>query len=321
MGASDREWRRVDSEGGGIVLRELDMWRCAIVKRPAEHISQKDLISENLLWLPPTRRFSFRADPFGLWHDGKLHIFVEAFDYRTLKGSIELLIYDESFKLLRNRIVLSRVWHLSHPFVFRADGQLWMLPEARRSGKLTLYRASTFPDMWESAGALQIPGDALDATPIFHGGLWWMFYARVRRDARTNSELNLAYADRLTGPWRPHPLNPVRTGLRSTRPAGIPINRADGGIDLPVQDCSRTYGGSVRRLAIRTLDKRRFDAEESPWLESAPALSPFVEGLHTLSGAGSVTLIDCKWVDRSLLGMLARQRGSLARRLRSWNTP
>jgi hypothetical protein len=303
------------------VLRELDIWRCAIVKRAAAQISQTDLTPDNLLWLPSPRQFAYRADPFGLWLDGNLHIFVEAFDHRTLKGSIELLVYDENFKLIRQQMVLSKPWHLSYPFVFPADDQIWMLPEARRSGELTLYRARDFPGAWEAAAVLEVPGDAVDATPLYHDDKWWLCYARVGRNGASTSELNLAYADRLTGPWRLHPLNPVRTGLRSTRPAGTPVPRADGGIDLPVQDCSRTYGGSVRRLAIRTLNERQFDAEDLPWLEPAPALGRFVEGLHTLSAADDVTLIDCKLVDRSLLGMLARQRGSLVRRFRTWNPP
>ena len=303
------------------MLRELDIWRCAIVKRAAAQISQADLTLDKLLWLPSPRQFAYRADPFGLWLDGNLHIFVEAFDHRTLKGSIELLVYDESFKLVGQQMALSKPWHLSYPFVFPADDQIWMLPEARRSGELTLYRAREFPDEWEAAGVLEVPGDAVDATPLYHDDKWWLFYARVGRNAASNSELNLAYADCLIGPWRLHPLNPVRTGLRGTRPAGTPVHRADGGIDLPVQDCSRTYGGSVRRLVIRTLNERQFDAEDLPWLEPAPALGPLLEGLHTLSAAGDVTLIDCKSVDRSLLGMFARQRGSLVRRLRAWSPP
>ena len=299
------------------MLRSLDIWRCGIVKRPVARISQADLTVDNILWLPPTRRFAFRADPFGLWDGGKLHIFAEAFDYRTLKGSIELLVYDECFNLIRKRRVLSRPWHLSYPFVFRADEQVWMLPEARRSGELTLYRASAFPTAWEPAATLEVPGAPLDATPLFHDYRWWLFYAR---GSRLSSELNVAYADRLTGPWYSHPQNPVRIGPASTRPAGTPIRRDDGGIDLPVQDCSSTYGGSIRRLAIRRLDEQHFEAEDFPWLEAAPPLSPFVDGLHTLASAGDVTLIDCKRVDRSVLGNLAHQSGRMVRRLRRWRS-
>lgn len=300
------------------MLRELDMWRSAIVKRPAAAISQADLIADDILWLPATRRFAFRADPFGLWHDGRLHIFAETFDYRTLKGSIELLVCDSHLNVVHKAVILSRPWHLSYPFVVEAEGEFWMLPEARRSGELTLYRAREFPNRWEAAARIDIARDAVDATPLFHGGRWWLFYGGTAIGTSCGWELNVAFADRLTGPWRAHPLNPVRTGRTGSRPAGTPLVRSNGWIDLPVQDCSRTYGGSVRRLTIQVLDREHFEAEEFPWLEPSPALHPYIDGVHTLSSAGEVTLIDCKFVDRSLMANLVRQRGSLARRVRRW---
>jgi hypothetical protein len=299
-----------------IVLRSLDMWRCAIARKPAEALCQADLTAKNLVWLPPTRRFAFRADPFGLWEEGKLHIFVEAFDYRSLKGSIELLIYDETFNLLGREMVLSKNWHLSYPFVFRAEDEIWMLPEAGRAGEITLYRAKPFPSHWVPAGTIPISG-ALDATPLFHDGRWWLFYATAPRAKGSAGELHLAFADRLSGPWRLHPLNPVRRGLESTRPAGTPLVHRSGQIDLPVQDCSRTYGGGIRRLTIHRLDEDRFEAEDSRWLGPSPGLQPYIDGLHTLSAAGDVALIDCKFVDRSFVANLVRQRGVLARRRRA----
>jgi len=297
------------------VLRELDMWRCAIVRRPATNIRRADLETAEITWLPPKRRFAFRADPFGLWRDGRLHIFVETFDYRTLKGEIELLTLDEEFNVVRESVVLSRPWHLSYPFVFEADGETWMLPESRRSGELILYRARAFPDRWEEALSIEVAADGVDATPLFHDHRWWLFFARPV--AGRGWELNIAFAETLTGRWRAHPMNPVRAGS-AARPGGTPVVGADGAIDLPLQDCSRTYGASLRRLRITRLDQTDFEAVESAWLEPCPTLAPYTDGLHTLSAAGDVTLIDCKFIDRSLAANLARQRGSLARRMRRW---
>jgi hypothetical protein len=244
-----------------------------------------------------------------------LHIFVEKFDYRTLKGVIELLVYDEGFNLVRIATVLRRPWHLSYPYVFEAEGVTWMLPEARRSGELTLYRAAVFPDRWEPASVIGL-GGVVDATPIYHGGRWWLFYSRLIHGQERSSELNVAFAKTLNGPWHQHPMNPVRRGQSSSRPAGTPIVRADGVIDLPVQDCSQTYGASVRRLRVTELNERSFEASDSSWLEPSPAVAPYSEGLHTLSAAGQVTLIDCKLIEASLRTSLARLVGSSARRFR-----
>lgn len=295
------------------MLRALDIWRCAIVRAPARELRQSDLTPEKLVWLPETGdRFIFRADPFGLWEGGKLHVFVERFDYRVLKGEIEVLIFDRALNFLESRVVIERPWHLSYPIAFRDHSKICMLPEARRSGELRIYRAISFPFHWESAEVAGIPGSAVDPTPFVHAGRWWLLYALVAKDRDRTCALHVAFADRPSGPFQGHPLNPVRVGLRGTRPAGTPIQE-DGVIHVPVQDGSQTYGGAVRRLNIFRLDEQHFEAEDECWLNPSAALSPFDRGVHTISSAADISLIDCKLVDRSISGTLMWRRGKSAR--------
>lgn len=78
----------------------------------------------------------------------------------------------------------------------------------------------------------------------------------------------------------------------------------DGYIDLPVQDARNGYGGALRRLRITVLDETRFEAEDYPWLGPTSAFAPFDEGLHTLSSAGDLSLIDVKRLYRPSLARL-----------------
>ncbi len=110
------------------------------------------------------------ADPFGHWRDGRLHVFLETYDYRVRVGRLEVLTYDADFTLLEQRPVLSEPWHLSYPFVFEAEGETWMLPEANKSGGLTLYRAVAFPNRWEAAGRIELGQVPIDATPTVPRG-------------------------------------------------------------------------------------------------------------------------------------------------------
>ncbi|MEI9904226.1 MAG: hypothetical protein WDN06_09755 [Asticcacaulis sp.] len=48
-------------------------------------------------------------------------------------------------------------YHLSYPSLIRDGGEIYMLPEAHRSGKLTLYRAERFPDRWAPAADIGFP--------------------------------------------------------------------------------------------------------------------------------------------------------------------
>jgi len=60
-------------------------------------------------------------------------------------------------------------------------------------------------------------------------------------------------ADRLEGPWRAHPGNPIlRHSPRSARPAGRMITY-EGMLIRFAQDCEVTYGKMVRAFAVEEL--------------------------------------------------------------------
>lgn len=280
--------------------RRCDIWRIGIVPAPIADIALRGGIDGlATIWLPPGPDFTFLADPFGLWRNGVLHLFVEAYDYRTRHGVIDLLRLDAQLNPIDRRTALREPWHLSYPFVFSGDGEVWMMPEAHRSGTLSIYRAARFPDRWERAATIGLDGPAVDATPFHHDGRWWLFYARA--DARHT--LHVAFADRLSGPWRIHPQSPVRSDRAGARPGGTPFLDGDEVI-LPVQDCSRTYGGAIRPLRFPRLDPERIETELGDAITAPRAAAPYSEGLHTLAGCGDVTLVDVKRVDRSGRGWL-----------------
>jgi hypothetical protein len=297
------------------MLRPMDVWRCAIVRQSVSEILRDGLDPATVVWLPDMRPLAFRADPFGLWRDGKLHVFAESFDYRSRIGHIDVLTYAADLTLVDCRVALRTPWHLSYPFVFEADGETWMLPEAFKSGALTLYRARDFPGVWEPVCDIPLDGPAIDATPLFHAGKWWLFYSPSADKPARRSHLHVAWADTLTGPWQLHPRNPVRVDLASARPGGVPVVR-DGIIMLPVQDCRATYGGAIRWLSITALSETRFEAIDAPGLTAPDAMAPFVDGLHTFAPAGPVTLIDVKRTTNSLHANTIRMRGIVRRTLR-----
>ncbi len=279
-----------------------DIWRIGLVEAPIAQVARHGFPADAPLhWLPEEGGLRFLADPFGVWREGRLHLFAEAYDYRSRHGVIVLIELGADFTPIRRRVVLQEPWHLSYPQVFEADGETWMLPESHRSGTLTLYRAAAFPDLWEPAACLPLDTAAIDATPFRHDGLWWLAYSPAGPQHWKQGRLHLAFAERLTGPWRPHPGNPVRIDRASSRPGGT-VWIEDGAPHLPVQDCTRTYGGAIRPLRIDRLDPERFEAEAAPPLAPPSAARRYSHGLHTLSACGPVTLFDVKRIDRSIWG-------------------
>lgn len=281
-----------------------DIWRVGIVNSPIHTILERGSLEDMpVVWTPPMRRFCFRADPFGLWRDGKLHVFVEDYDYRVRVGSIDVFIYDAAFNLLEQRKALQTPWHLSYPYIFEAEGETWMLPEAHHSGRLTLYRSVRFPDQWEEAAVIPLGEDiAVDATPFFHDGLWWLFYTPAMRPPAPVGELHLAYAPTLLGPWTRHHANPVRLDSASTRPGGTPCV-LNGKVVLPVQDCTYTYGGAIRPLTFDELTPERVRTHAGSPIRRSASYAPYAEGMHTLAAVGDVTLIDTKYTDLSARGI------------------
>lgn len=271
-----------------------DIWRPLIVEASIEAILRAGSIEGFAhRWLPEEGFLRFLADPFGIERNGVRHIFVEHYDYRTRHGTIQCLAY-EGERLIDRRTVLAEPWHLSYPILIEHGQDIYMLPEAHRSGGLTLYRAEEFPWRWAPAGAILLDQVAVDATPVFHGGLWWLFYSAADGGGATKTgALFAAWAERIEGPWTPHSGNPIRLGTESSRPGGTPVV-LDGALVLPTQDCHRTYGGAIRPLTIHRLDPDRFEAKAGAAITAPAGFAPFDAGLHTLSAMGDATLVDVK---------------------------
>lgn len=88
------------------------------------------------------------ADPFPLEKDGKLYIFVEMYEYRKLKGSIAYCyMTDDGFSPWKK--IIEEPYHLSFPYIFYIDNELYMCPEAKESKVLSIYKCKEFPDVWE----------------------------------------------------------------------------------------------------------------------------------------------------------------------------
>ncbi|CAI3937634.1 Methionyl-tRNA formyltransferase (Fmt) (PDB:1FMT) [Commensalibacter communis] len=283
-------------------IYETDIWRVGIIKAPMETVIYEGI--NHIHWLREEPTFQFLADPFGLHQDGKFYIFAESYDYRDRHGRIEVLILDEALRLLDRALVLEEPWHLSYPMMIKGQGQIYMLPEAYKSGKTTLYKAKRFPYQWEPVSEFTFPEVAIDPSIFFHNGLWWMFYTPANSGYSRQSVLSIAFSENLMGPWQTHPQNPVRITPSSSRPGGNVVV-TDSEILLPTQDCTMTYGGGLSFLKITCLTPYKFEAHIVKRLKADNVnFGSYSHGIHTFSALGNYTLIDAKKMDQSLFQRL-----------------
>jgi hypothetical protein len=238
--------------------------------------------------VPPIDRYW--ADPFPIRVGNEYYIFHEEAPLSHYKGSIVLSVVDNAGKTAGPIPILEQDYHLSYPFVFQWDGEFFMIPETASHHQVELYHCVTFPSRWKLERVLLSGLEALDPTPAFLFGRWWLFAAIPVSGAGTSGELHLFYADSPLGPWTPHRANPVNSDVRSARPAGR-IFENDGQFYRPAQDCSRRYGYAVSINRILQLNPDTYREVEVDKI--VPDGEPGVAGVHTFNVAGDLTVIDC----------------------------
>lgn len=91
----------------------------------------------------------WQADPFLFDYEGKTFLFYEHYDRIKRRGMIAYSIVEDEKHISEPHIVLQEKFHLSFPYVFKHDGQIWMMPETCEDRKIYLYKAVEFPDVWE----------------------------------------------------------------------------------------------------------------------------------------------------------------------------
>ncbi|OWK20684.1 hypothetical protein AJ88_26865 [Mesorhizobium amorphae CCBAU 01583] len=164
-----------------------------------------------------------------------------------------------------------------------------MLPEASASGRLTLYRASAFPDRWIAETVL-VEGEISDATLLEHGGLLWLFATDRDGYGSTSDTLVVFCAPALAGPWKPHPMNPVMIDHRMARPGGAFVRIDEGHMLLPVQDGTLGYGGGLGLCELLELDQQTVRLS-APRPIDTDGDWPYPK-IHTLNRSGVLEAID-----------------------------
>ncbi|MFH1185048.1 MAG: hypothetical protein V1755_08430 [Chloroflexota bacterium] len=229
------------------------------------------------------------GDPFVLQREGRSFVFIEQKLYATGRGHIACLELDADDKLVSQRVVLERDYHLSYPFVFEHGGTVFMVPESAASRRVELYRCVQFPGRWEFVKVLLDDTYAVDATLLEHGGKSWLFANVKEQGGSSLNALHLYWAESpLDGTWNPHPGNPVVRDIASARPAGR-IFKQGGQLIRPSQDSTRRYGGALKFNRITRLDKDNYS--EEPVSSFGPG-GGRIRATHTFNQAGGLTVID-----------------------------
>ncbi len=247
----------------------LDMARAIILPNPPNH---------------------FLADPFVYRRAGKHYCFAEDYDYATQRGFIAVYELNASAGT-RLGEALVEPFHLSFPYLFEYQGELYMCPESSACQQIRLYRCIEFPLKWQLETVLMSELSAADTLLFEHQGLWWLFTNIDPFDrADHGGELSIFYADSpLTDRWTPHPKNPVIIDASRARNAGF--LRRDGELYRPAQKVAfNAYGTGFSINRIVKLSTTEY--EEEAIVEVEAKFRAGLHGTHHIHSCGGVTVFD-----------------------------
>lgn len=264
-------------------------WNIGIASQPISAFLEGST-KPRIHWFPRPRHGMFLADPFGLTYGQMAFILCEEYDYNTATPRIIAVKIDAATRPSVVEPAVGLPVRASYPYLIEHQGSVYCIPEAYQTGEIALYRAAEFPYRWTKVDVLVSDFAGLDSTVFQHDGRWWLFC--TSQEYGSLDRLFIWYADDLVGPWRSHTRNPVKTDIRSSRPAGTPFVH-DSYLYRPAQDCSRTYGGRIVLNRVVRLSPHGFEEEPSAFVEPDPS-GPYPNGLHTISALGNVTVIDGK---------------------------
>ena len=240
-------------------------------------------------WIEPPPGH-YWADPFPVARDGRSFLFFEDFEHHKGYGTIAVAEVHGGGRVGPAVTCLDLEHHVSFPFVFEHDGDMFMIPESLSSGTVTLYRARAFPLDWVREKVL-FRGNAVDTTCWHEGGRFYFFSTLHERDDRGMKTM-IFVADTLAGEWRLHPQNPVSSDARDARNAGA-VFRRGGRLFRPAQNCGPAYGYGLCLQEIVDLTEDRY--EERLWCAVDPTALPFAAaGIHTYNTCGELEAIDAK---------------------------
>ena len=230
------------------------------------------------------------ADPHLCEHNGDMYVFFERMQFHNENAHIAYARLNKEGKLIDTGVALSNDHHLSFPFVFNHENDMYMIPETASQSKISLYKATHFPDQWALEHVLIKNINAADTILLQHAERWWMFTnCQSHRSVDERDELHIFFADTLQGPWQPHALNPVITGVDRSRMAG-PIIEEDGNLYRSSQYGAYRYGYGINISRIDELTPCTYK-ESASW-RILPEKGAGWSGCHSFTRAGNLVMID-----------------------------
>lgn len=231
------------------------------------------------------------ADPCVVEDGGRRLVFVEECTPEAQRAHIACIEVPAQGPALWLGKALDRSYHLSFPQVFRWEDQWYMTVESGQAGCVTLHRAERFPLAWQPVAELITERHCVDPVLHHHQGRWYLFANVAESGGNTWDELFLFVSDSLTGPFAPHPANPIVADVRRARSAGRLFHH-QGRLIRPSQDSAPSYGAATVFNEVLELSPTAY--RERPVGRLDASWAPGLDGCHTYSTSDTLEVVDMR---------------------------
>mgnify|MGYP003302829451 CR=1 FL=1 len=206
---------------------------------------------------------SIVADPFLFVRHDTLYLFYEC--KNLYHDAIICMVCTKDLrKWTKPVIVLKESFHLSYPFVFEYQGEVYMIPETCAVNEVRLYKAEN--DKLESFRYLKtlirdqnqendIDISYSDSSVFLYNGMWYLFTTINKKGI---NELYLYFSENFDGPYEKHIKSPIIRSQKYGRNGGSLIE-CNSSLFRVAQDCVDKYGDNVHLLKILKISENVYE--------------------------------------------------------------
>lgn len=233
--------------------------------------------------LKESKRYWY-ADPFLFEYEGEIWLFTEAFDNKTEKGLIACSKY-ENGTFSFPKIVLEEDFHLSYPFVYEENGEVFMIPETSADGCIQLYKAVNFPEKWVKHKELVRVENAVDT--VVYGKKLITSVVTDSSEKRVDIDIYAMNGELV--------MKSLHKDSQQARGAGRVVS-VDGNDIRPAQDCTGgVYGAG---LVFYQIEEKDGKFSETQMYKLSPKDFRIgdqkAEGVHTYARTKNIEVLDFK---------------------------
>ena len=249
----------------------------------------------------PNPKNRFLADPFVIKRNGYHFCFVEDLDYISNKGSISAYkITPSGYEALG--VVLEEDFHLSFPFIFEYENEIFMCPETHEKKEIRLYKCIDFPSKWEFHTTLMKNVSAADTIIFKHKDRWWLL-TNFDQSCVSDHHCQLhAFSSNnpMSDEWIAHENNPVIFDPMIARNGGMITS--DNEIYRVFQRQGFDMYGEASGIArITTLSPTEYVEEIYSTIE--PKFFGGIKGTHTYNFDSDLIVLDYVEVSKKNTGV------------------